>query len=214
MGTVGTDSLTVTNGATGALLDSLLLTSASASGAFGSGGSVVSGGTITQTFTMESATSGTVASSGTLNYASYDTDLGSIALNAGTIALLGTIDNYATAAWVELSGSGSFTASGTQATLNFGTVVLGGAAPTANLGVVNSATGVADLMDGSIVVVGTSGFTNNGLGAFTNLSTNTTDSQPTIALSTSQAGTFTETVTLVPMAPTPAAMTAHSRRTS
>jgi len=196
VGTVASGTVAVTNGATGALTDSLLLTAATASGAFGSGGSVVSGGTIAQTFTLESATSGVMSSTGTLAYASHDPDLPDLTLNAGTIALTGTIDNYATAAWEKVSGSGSFAASGTQATLNFGTVVLNATAPTVDLGALNAATGLADLMGGSFVLAGTTGFTDTGFSPFSTLAAGAADTSPTIALSTSQAGVFTETVTL------------------
>jgi T5SS/PEP-CTERM-associated repeat protein len=65
----------------------------------------------------------------------------------------------------------------------------------ADLGVLNAATGLADLMSGTFQTSGT-GCINNGLTTFSGLGAGQGDTAPSVSLSTAQAGTFTESITL------------------
>jgi autotransporter passenger strand-loop-strand repeat protein len=96
-----------------------------------------------------------------------------------------------------LAISGLSTVPETRDVLNLGTVLQGAtAAPSATLAVTNSATGSADLLSGSFAETGATGaFVNSGLAAFGSLAAGAS-ATPTVSLSTAQAGTFTETVTL------------------
>ena len=124
--------------------------------------------------------------------------LGITTLTGQTITVTGTVNNYATAAFQEISGGGTFTQAGTQYTLNLGTLLVGGTAAVIDLGVANTAIGPADVLSGSFAVVGSSAFINSGFTAFSNVGAGQADVAPAVTLAGSQIGVFTETVTLTP----------------
>ena len=66
-------------------------------------------------------------------------------------------------------------------------------------GVLNAAAAPADTLAGSFTIQGSSAFTNTGFSAFSGVASGQTDTAPTITLSTSTAGTFSETITLLPV---------------
>jgi T5SS/PEP-CTERM-associated repeat protein len=192
---------TITNTVTGGLTDVLTggigtITGSAFSGTTTLGTGLVAGASKRLSFGLNTGTAGVFDGAAALVLASHDADQADLAVTAAPITLSGTVDNYATAAIEELSGGGSFSHSGSLYTLNLGTVGIGAASPTAALGVLNAATGLADLLSGSFAVGG-SGFINNGLTAFSGVGAGNADTTPTIALSTTQIGTFTEAVTLL-----------------
>ena len=72
------------------------------------------------------------------------------------------------------------------------------AAPVAKIGVVNSATGPADLLSGSFSLPVTGAFTFNGFNGFSGLGAGQDETAQSITVATSSAGLFTQTVTLQP----------------
>jgi T5SS/PEP-CTERM-associated repeat protein/autotransporter passenger strand-loop-strand repeat protein len=192
-------TVAVSNVASGALTDVLTGGFDTVTGRFsglgnlGAGVAAGAGGTLT--IDMATTAAGVASGSASLSLASHDNDLPDESVTAGSITLVGTVDNYAAASWEELSGGG-FHQSGSVYTLNFGTVTLGATAPVADLGALNAATGLADQMSGTFQTSG-SGFINNGLATFSGLSAGQADTAPSVSLSTAQVGTFTEAITLL-----------------
>jgi hypothetical protein len=113
------------------------------------------------------------------------------------VQVTAAVDNYAQAGFENLSGLGVFSGSPTSGyTLDLGTITQGSGPLTIRLGVLNSATGLADILQGSLAVAGSSAFSVTGLGDFSGLGAGQADTSPTITLDTSTAGVFTETLTL------------------
>ena len=198
-------AVTIANTATGALSDELVASVP----AFSSPGKftplseqliTVPAGTSTTLMTVDlpTSTSGVQTGTADVSFDSHDTVLSDVSLGTVPISFNGTIDNYATAALGLDGGAGAFTPGGTVDTLNLGTVAVGAAAPTADLEAINdaTATGLADLLQGSFVLAGTTGFTNIGFAAFGSLAAGLADTVGTVSLSTGTAGSFSETVTL------------------
>ena len=194
-------ALGLTNAASGALADELASSIGSISGGFsGTLGSLPAyldaGGSGAFSFGIATGSSGVQSGTANLAFSSYDGDLGSLALNGAAITLTGTVDNYAVAALAETSGGGTLAQNGTAYTLNLGSVAQGSSPLTIGLAALNAATGTADLLGGTLTASGSSAFSNTGLGAFSGLAAGQSYGAPSITLSTSAAGTFTETVTL------------------
>ena len=123
--------------------------------------------------------------------------LGTTALPDGAIALSGTVLNFATAAFEELSGGGTLTQSGNNYTLDLGTFAHGGASATADLGVLNSAIGPADTLEGSFDLSG-SGYGTAGFSAFSGITAGQSTDVGTVTFDPSSVGSFFETITLDP----------------
>jgi hypothetical protein len=121
--------------------------------------------------------------------------LGTTTLAGQTITISGTVDNYAQAAFQDPGGP-AIAGSGTQYAINLGSVAQGSAADILALGVLNNATGLSDLLQGTISSAGGAGFTNAGFGAFSGFGAGQGEHGQSVTLSTSSAGTFTETILL------------------
>jgi hypothetical protein len=120
--------------------------------------------------------------------------LGSLDLGQDTINVNAAINNYASAAFGETSGPGVLSRSGNSYTLDLGTIAQGIGPVAVDLDVLNSATGPSDLLAGSFAISGGSAFTNSGFSGFSGLSAGQIDATPTVALDTSNLGTFSESV--------------------
>jgi len=154
------------------------------------GFSTAEAGTITGTGTVG------LTSDGGTGPGSID-GLGQTALPDQTAPVDITVDNYANA---EITSDGNLTSSGTDAyTLNLGTTTQGSAALSATLGVLNDVAGPADWLSGTLAALGGSPFSNTGFGTFGTLDAGESIQPDSISLSTSQAGTFSETVVLTPI---------------
>ena len=105
------------------------------------------------------------------------------------------MDNYALAAFEDPSGP-ALTGTSINETLDLGSVAMGGGALTATLGVLNAATGLSDLLGGTLTSAGGAGFTNSGFGSFGGLGAGQDEHAQTVSLATGTAGTFSETVVL------------------
>jgi hypothetical protein len=149
---------------------------------------------------LNTATSGTISGTATLGLTSDGagtSGLGTTALPSQMVTLGATVDNYAVASLKQVSGSGTLTASGSSYTLNLGSVLQGAAALSADLEVLNGATGLADLLGGSFTVTTAStAITNTGLTAFSGLGAGGADTAPVVKLATTTAGTFSEKITI------------------
>ncbi len=170
-----------------------VLVSGSANGiAAGSGTSALSIG-------LATSASGSFAGTALLDLTSDGTGidgLGTTALAAQTITVTGIVDNYALAAFDEASSAPAITGSGTSFALNLGTLVQGGAAASVALGAMNAASGLSDLLLGSLTTAGGAGFTNAGFGAFAGLGAGQGELSQSVTLTTGTAGVFSETILL------------------
>ena len=195
-----TKALAISNAATGAVSDVLTGGLGAITGPFTGAGSlgtgIAAGASGSLNVMLLATTSGVVSGSASLNLASHDSSLADIALSVAPIVLTGTIDNYAVAALEKVSGAGTLSRVGNAYTLNLGSVAQGTTRLTVNLGAVNAASGLADLLSGSFSVTGSGAFTNTGLTAFSGLGAGQADIAPSVTLSTTNAGTFSETITL------------------
>jgi hypothetical protein len=204
-GQAGTATLTVTNAATGALTDLLeggfvdpTAGPFSVAGTLGAGLAAGASTSFTVSFSGETGI-GTWDSYMPLAFTSHDAaQADAAALGATSVEVEAAVQAYAVAAFEDVSGSGTFTQNGNAYTLNLGTFVTNSGAVTVGLGVLNAATSVADALSGSFTVNGSAAFSNAGLAAFAGLDAGQADTAPTVTLSTTSAGTFTETITLDP----------------
>ena len=192
----------ISNIGTGALVDSLIggvgtISSSQFTSVGNLGTGVVPGPTSAAIgFQLKTNATGVFTATASLALSSHDADLADVGVAAGPITLIGTVDNYATAALEEVSGGGVFSQVGNAYTLDLGTVAAGGTAPTVHLGALNAAAGLADVLSGSFVISGSGAFINSGTAAFGGLGAGQADTAPTVSLSTTNTGTFTETITL------------------
>ena len=213
VGDPGTDALVVSNtDPADGYSESLIATLAGASGSFatattgptgdiGAGSSDATSLTISLPTAQAGTISGSVAlaltSDGGTGSGSID-GLGQVALARETIALSATIDNYATAQIVQLSGAPGLTSAGDAFRLDFGTVGRGAAAESVVLGVENTATGPADLLAGTFIANTTPAIALSGFSPFAGLAAGKVQSGMSVTLETAQAGVFTQTITLDP----------------
>ncbi len=146
--------------------------------------------------TLATASSGVISGTATLALASDGTGidgLGITQLTGQTIAVTGIVDSYAVGAFAKVSGAGTLQQTGsTSWVLNLGSIVT---AATVNLGVLNAATGLADLLSGSLSVSGSGAFVNSGLANVGSLAAGAEDSAPTVTLQATNTGTYSETIT-------------------
>ena len=205
---VATQTIEVTNAASGSLTDvltgGLAVSSAgpfSGTGSLGAGLVAGASGTLSFTFAGGSAI-GTYDGSLPLAFSSHDSAQADVAaLGDSNVVLEATVENYAQAGVALSGGAGTLTQTGTDTyVLNFGSLGAGskGGAVTADLSVSNIAPGLADLLSGNFIVAGGAGFTNAGLVDFSGLGAGASDTAPSITLQTGTAGTFSETITLDP----------------
>jgi hypothetical protein len=112
------------------------------------------------------------------------------------LAVSAQVDNYAQAAFKAGVG-GVLTKTGVNSyTLDVGSVAQGAAPITATFGAGNSALILSDLLAGSFVNSGSSALSVSGLGAFSGLGAGQTDGALKVSLSTANAGSFSDTLTL------------------
>ncbi len=195
--------ISVTNsGPTSALSDVLLGSLGSASGPFTTGGSFASlaaqaTDTTSLTASLSTANSGVFSSSASATFASHDGDLADRALGSTAITLTGQVDNYAKVALEQTGGPVTLTASGNVYTLDFGSLAQGSPGLDDTLAVLNSATGLADLLSGSFSPSGSApGFDLSGFGAFSGLGAGQSKGGLTVDFDTGTVGSFEDTITL------------------
>ena len=209
--TVGAQTITVTNTATGALVDSIT----GGMNVSGAPFSVVGGGTLGGGVAGNNGSSGSAlrvglntstagvytganAGSATLTLASHDSDLADLALTTSPVTLSATVNNYA-AVGLASTTRGSLTGGGSAYTLNLGTLTQGSGLISAALAALNAALGPADALSLGIdstayTVESGSGF-GLALNAFADLAAGDTQSNAfDVSLDTSGTGTFDEVI--------------------
>ena len=206
-------SITVQNGATGALTDGLVplvvgalptvtgFTSLGLPLTFitGIGGVPVTQlaagqtGTLTLGYTPTGpAVARVLSGTLTVDLTSRDPALPDLALSPATITLTGTIGNYATLALSETSGGGAWTAANNNYTLDLGAIT---ASRTIDLAISNTASGPADTLSGSIsVLAGSPSITTFGTADFAGLAAGAADNALALVATPAYAGVFTETL--------------------
>ncbi len=160
-----TGSLSLTNNNTGALTDSLV----TAAGPMPTGitattpGALASQQTGSIGFTLSTTTAGVVSGSGSLSFASHDSELSDLSLGSQGVTFEGTVTQLAEAALSKLSGSGTMTGGGTSYILDLGSFA-SGATGSADVGVMNTNSGLdfSELLGGSFAQSNGSGFTFTG----------------------------------------------------
>ncbi len=123
---------------------------------------------------------------------------GEISLAPRTFAVSATVDNYATAQVVVVSGAADLVQAGTNYTLNLGQMRVGSAPASVQLGVENVASVVADLLEGSFTSSGTSPISLSGFSAFSGVTAGSAQDGLDVMLNTGTAGSFAQQVTLDP----------------
>ena len=206
VGDPGTVNLVVSNtdpadGYSEGLLATLVSSSGAISASGVTTGLIAAGASDSTSLTanFSTATAGIVSGAVAVDFQTdgYGTSgLGTLDLGTSDIPIAITVDNYATAAWEEISGGGTFSQSGNNYTLNLGTIKQGSGLLTVDLGALNSASGPADALSGSFQSTGSSAFALSGFDDFANLAAGQADTSPTVMLDTSADGEFTETITL------------------
>ncbi len=135
-----TGSLGITNSASGALTDSLVTSVGSLpAGVSGSApGPLAAGQSANANFALNTATAGVVNASGSLNFASHNTEMSDLALAPQNVNFVGTITQLASASLFQNSGTGIFSGSGNAYTLNLGSLGTNSGIFSGNLGVTNA----------------------------------------------------------------------------
>ena len=115
------------------------------------------------------------------------------AVAAGPIVLAGVVYDYAATGFEPL-GTGALSESGTDYTLDLGTLTGG---TTAGFGIVNAVVStLADQLSGTVSVSGSPDFTNTGLGAFSGLGAQQADTAPTVTVTPLLGGEQSDTITV------------------
>ncbi len=212
VGDPGVETLEIRNVATAdGFSEDLIATLTGVTGGFTVSSTVPSGDiapgasdAVTQTLSYSTAQTGVVSgdatfaltSDGGTGVGSID-GLGTIALPAQVVPISIDIDSFATAAIEAPVAFGTLTSAGNATTLDLGTVAENTGLFDLNFGVVNLASGQADLLSGSFVATAANGFALTSLGTFSGLGAGqaTADS---VTLDTSVGGVVSQTITLLP----------------
>jgi hypothetical protein len=198
-----TQGISVTNSAPVMALNDVLRAQAdsatapfTATGDLGAG--LAAGGTNTTSLVvgMNTATAGVYSGSATFTAASHNPDMTDLALADLSVPLSGQVNNYAESAFSFGSGTGSFSQSGSIFTLNFGTRIQGSGSFNATLFARNSATGPADLLDGTFDLIDPQDFGASGFNPFVNLAAGDTTGALILSFNTSNVGTFSDSILL------------------
>ena len=200
---VAARDLEVTNAAAPAALNDVLRGSISGgnatfavSGTLGSGLAAGATDHTSLTVGLNTGTAGIYNASAAVALTSHDADLADLGLGTTSVQLTGQVNNYAADDFSKTGGAGVFSRlSATDYVLDFGTLAVGSGPATAGLAVDNTATGIADFLNGSFGVVG-SGFAFSGFSPFTNIAAGSQFAGLGVTFTGSTAGTFSEVFTL------------------
>ena len=151
-------ALSITNGASGTLTDSLVMSAGAATGPFTASGNLAplaAGGTDTSSLHVGMSTAAAGVFSGTASFTtiSHDSALADLALANTTVAVTGQVNNYASPVF-ELSGAGGLSHTGSAFTLNLGNISQGASPLSSLLSVLNNVAGPSDFARGTFVLLG------------------------------------------------------------
>ena len=197
--------ITVSNIASGALVDSIVGSmnvngapfSVSGGGTLGSG--VTAGGNSGNALAvgLNTGTAGAYSGNANLTLASHDSDLADLALTTSPVTLSATVNNYA-AVGLASTTKGSLTGGGSAYTLNLGTLTQGSGIVAAALAALNAALGPADaltLNSGDFTVISGGSEFGLTLNQVTDLAAgDTQDNAFDVSLDTNGTGTFEEVI--------------------
>lgn len=191
---VGTQAISVTNAASGALTDTLNASFAAVGGPFSGGGSFsglgagsTSAGAIT--VGLSTAAAGVFNGTATIDATSHNPELADLALPTLNVGVTAQVNSFANGVFEKLSGDGIFSRSGDEFTLDFGTLTLGSSVD-AQLAVLNDVLGPADLLDGEFFTEGALHFTATGFDAFADVAAGESFGGLSLAFDATMGGDF------------------------
>lgn len=145
---------------------------------------------------LDTGAAGVFVGTATATFASHDSELSDLALASRTIALTGQVNNFAEASLAK-SGAGTWSRVGNTYTLDFGTLRLGSGDLAADLSVLNSAIGPADVLSGRFDLGGAGpGFALSGFDSFADLIAGASFDGMSVVFSDDAAGHFLATLLL------------------
>ena len=167
-----TGSLTISNGASGALTDTLVtsLSNLPAAVTGTAPGALAAGASGNASFALSTATAGTVSGTGTLNFISHNNEMADAVLGSQTVSFSGTVTELAVASLFKSSGFGTFTGSGNSFTLDLGSLASNSGTVSTDFGILNGNAGLSysEFLGGGFTQDGGAGFTFAG-NSFTGL---------------------------------------------
>jgi len=192
------------NAAVSALNDALTMAFVSATGPFSGSGNLGAGLGAQQSDNsslkvgISTTTAGVFSGQATFHADSHDNELTDLNLGDVSVGLSGQVNNYASAAFRQDSGSGSFSGGGTNYVLDFGQVqqASAGGHLLATLGVFNNVVGPADVLGGSFTFLDPTDFGETGFNPFSGLAAGQGYDNLNIAFSTSLLGSFQDQIRL------------------
>ena len=158
-----TGSVGITNGASGALTDSLVTTvGATPAGVTGGSapGPLAAGQSGNVAFSLSTATAGIVSGSAQLGFVSHDAELTDLTLASQTVNFAGTVTDLAVASIFKNSGAGTFSGSGTSYSYDLGTLAANSGSFATDFGVANliSLSSFSEMLGGSFVQTAGAGY--------------------------------------------------------
>ena len=198
---VPTKSISVQNAAPSTELNDLLTGNMAVNGAKFTGGGDLGAGLGAGSFQdfaigLNTSTAGTFNGTATFSGASHNSDMADLLLSPIDILLTGQVNNYAEADFWFGSGAGSFSGSGLNFTLDYGTVFQNTVGLNSTLYARNVAEGPADLLDGTFTFMDAMEFSESGFGDFFNLVAGGQTGPLGLVFDTSALGSFNDTIIL------------------
>lgn len=145
---------------------------------------------------FNTSSAGVYSSTASVNLKSHNADMSDLSLGSSSVGLMGTVNNYALAAFTKSSGSGAFSFVNGGWVLDFGSVAANSSPLSTLLGVQNTATGPADDLGGSFLFGGASAFTLSGFNQFVGVGAGSIFGGLGVLFNTASLGQFSQTITL------------------
>jgi hypothetical protein len=165
-GATATAALTLTNGATGALTDSLVTRVASLPARVSATppGPLAAGQSGVVAFSLNTATAGSFHGTGALSFASHDAELADLQ-SSQSLSFSGTVTELASAVVFKQGGAGDWSGAGDAFTLDLGLLSGSGGSVQTELALTNGNRGAAfsELLDGHFALSGPAAFSFNGV---------------------------------------------------
>ena len=146
--------------------------------------------------TLSTASAGVFSGSALASFASHDAELSDRALGDASVALHAQVNNFAQLALGHVAGAGVLSGGAGTYTLDFGTVLPGSPDAMAELGILNTAFGPADLLNGRLSLGAGSGFALGGPDAFADIAAGASQRGFGIVFDDAAPGSFDQTVTI------------------
>ncbi|MEO7362490.1 MAG: PEP-CTERM sorting domain-containing protein, partial [Gemmatimonadaceae bacterium] len=145
---------------------------------------------------FNTSSAGVYNSSASVNLTSSNADMTDLSLGSSSVGLMGTVNNYASAAFTKSAGAGAFSFANGGWVLDFGSVTANSNTLASTLGVQNTATGPADVLGGSFMFGSASVFGFTGFNQFMGLTAGSIFGNLGVSFSTNTLGQFSQLVTL------------------